>query len=277
MRYHLYCLLFPNGKRYFGISNDVQLRLKGHLKCANAGSRLPIHCAIRKYGAPLLQVLCVGSREYIAALEIAAIASFNTRDHTHGYNVTLGGDMSPMHTPVVAAKLSATLCALSKCERRRRVMKAVRASFESAAHAKRLVSIRSPEVRAAKSAKLKGREVSAVTRKKLRTKWRNANYRARVSSAVRVAWQSSELRNAQSARFKGRKLTSEQYAKASETFFKKGHVGYGKGQKRPGIAALISSLRWITNGERGRRITVDTPIPEGWRHGKPHRVVQKTE
>jgi hypothetical protein len=102
-KYELYVLLFPNQKRYFGISKNAKKRYYDHLCSKN---NYPVHYAIRKYGPPILRIICVGRRTYIQQLEIACIAKFETTDRGYGYNVSLGGELGP--TPEMAAKISKT-------------------------------------------------------------------------------------------------------------------------------------------------------------------------
>ena len=101
--FYLYCLDFPNGKKYVGLSNDPVKRLRLHRFFAREG-RLPVNAAFRKHGAPQLRILCVGDRTYIAELEIKAIAAFRTREQEFGYNVSLGGELSPSLVPELAAR-----------------------------------------------------------------------------------------------------------------------------------------------------------------------------
>ena len=45
----IYGLFFPNG-RYIGQTiQGIKKRWKGHVRCMNSGSKLPVHNAIRKY------------------------------------------------------------------------------------------------------------------------------------------------------------------------------------------------------------------------------------
>jgi hypothetical protein len=53
-------------------------------------------------------MLCVGDRNYIAALEVRSIEAFQTRDRRFGYNSSLGGDFSPTLVPEIAARGGAT-------------------------------------------------------------------------------------------------------------------------------------------------------------------------
>ena len=108
----LYVLLFPNGKRYFGLSKKAKSRWTGHKNTAKRGkSRAPVSLAIRKYGAENVRfkLLVVGALEYIQQLEIAAIAHFESLVSQNGYNVSPGGDISPMLIPSVRVQVSNTL------------------------------------------------------------------------------------------------------------------------------------------------------------------------
>jgi hypothetical protein len=106
-RYELYVLIFPNKKRYFGISKNAKKRFIEHTYSGLRGSsNFPVHRAIRKYGHPILQILCVGRRDYIRELEVACINKFKTTDRRYGYNVSLGGESGP--SPEMAIKISRT-------------------------------------------------------------------------------------------------------------------------------------------------------------------------
>src|SRR5258708_706510 len=91
----LYEIVFPNTKRYFGISvKSKENRLRRHAAAARHGSRYPVHCALRKYGVKNvnMNLLVVGTFSYVKMLEIAAICRWNTTDRRFGYNVSLGGE-----------------------------------------------------------------------------------------------------------------------------------------------------------------------------------------
>lgn len=105
--YALYALDFPNGKSYGGISKNPRKRFLGHLKTARRGGHLIVSRAIRKYGAEniSMRVLCYGLRSYIADLEIRYLAARHLTDIRYGYNISLGGDLSPMSVPESVEKM----------------------------------------------------------------------------------------------------------------------------------------------------------------------------
>ena len=45
----IYGLFFPNGSYIGQTKQGINIRWKGHLRDTNAGSKLPVHNAIRKY------------------------------------------------------------------------------------------------------------------------------------------------------------------------------------------------------------------------------------
>lgn len=102
----LYKIQFSNGKLYFGITGGTLKGRRGeHLRSAKRGSSLPVHNAIRKHDARFIP-LVVGHRDYICECEIAAIKEYQTQDRRFGYNVSDGGDLSPMLRPETRAKVS---------------------------------------------------------------------------------------------------------------------------------------------------------------------------
>lgn len=107
-KYELYSLNFPNGKRYIGISFSAINRFKRHKAHARLHEHnLPVYDAIRKFGAGRikLQILCIGTLEYITELESRAIKSFASLIPL-GYNLSLGSYAHPMDTAEARAKVS---------------------------------------------------------------------------------------------------------------------------------------------------------------------------
>lgn len=104
-RAFLYKLNFSSGKIYIGLTEkSLNERLKGHARSSfKIKSNLPVHNAWRKYGEPVSEILCIGEISYIKELERKAIQLFDCRI-PNGYNVTFGGETSPMTAPEVAEK-----------------------------------------------------------------------------------------------------------------------------------------------------------------------------
>lgn len=94
----VYCMTFPNGKRYFGITNRPSRRKSDHAKGRYSGQIL--QNAFTAYGSADFKILkWVGGREQAELLERALIAKFKTDNLEHGYNMTAGGDCGPGFTP----------------------------------------------------------------------------------------------------------------------------------------------------------------------------------
>ena len=92
MKYHLYCLFFSNGKRYFGITKySVAKRIRQHLMEADRGSNYLVHKAIRKYKFTYKTLKSELNKKEAVALEIYYIAKYKTK-YLKGYNQTSGGD-----------------------------------------------------------------------------------------------------------------------------------------------------------------------------------------
>jgi hypothetical protein len=103
-RRHLYRILLPDGRSYIGVAKDPRARFSGH-----SGAPTRIGEAIRRYGrnACRLEILCVGSRDYILDLERHAIIAFNTR-WPAGYNVDGGGMVPDPHPETIARQQAST-------------------------------------------------------------------------------------------------------------------------------------------------------------------------
>lgn len=81
----VYCLEFPNGKKYVGVSLDPQRRYAEH-----RNPNTPCGHAFRKHGNPKLQVLVKSSREYCMELEARLTDKWGTVT-PGGYNLQRGG------------------------------------------------------------------------------------------------------------------------------------------------------------------------------------------
>lgn len=81
----VYCLEFPNGKRYVGVSSDPSRRYAEH-RSANT----PCGHAFRKHGNPTLHVLVKARRDYCMELEARLTDKWGTVT-PGGYNLQRGG------------------------------------------------------------------------------------------------------------------------------------------------------------------------------------------
>ena len=104
----LYKLVFASGKAYIGQTiRLMNTRIAQHRQSARNGSLLPVHCAWRKHGDPVVSVIAeFETQAELHAAEKAAIIAVGTLA-PHGYNVSYGGDTAPSTNPDVAAKISA--------------------------------------------------------------------------------------------------------------------------------------------------------------------------
>lgn len=199
MAHQLYVILFPNGKRYFGItSRTLHERWRDHLSDARRRCR-PIHMALRKYSERTsIFTLAFGSRDYILSLEISAIRIFQTRDRRFGYNVSVGGDSNPMmdnpHTPESRAKISAAGTGrVHSLEHRAKISLALKGKPLSPERKAKVIAatidaMARPDIRAKISAGLKGkkRPNSPLTGRK-QTPEHVANMRAALTGKKRTA------------------------------------------------------------------------------------------
>lgn len=66
-----------------------------------------LYAAWRKYGEPKFSILAILENCELAPTEVRAIKAYGTL-HPFGYNMTGGGDLSPMLVPEIAAKMIQT-------------------------------------------------------------------------------------------------------------------------------------------------------------------------
>jgi group I intron endonuclease len=106
----LYMLTSPSGKSYIGISDDARRRWNEHNFDARKGSKCVIHLAIRKHGWDNFkkQILVTSTYDYVRDLESKLIKAYKTM-LPDGYNMTVGGEVSPMSNPEVAARVGRAL------------------------------------------------------------------------------------------------------------------------------------------------------------------------
>lgn len=90
--YVVYIHTFPNGKRYVGITKDVNHRFRNGKGYQNQNV---MYSAIQKYGWKNVETTIAFdhlTEQEAKAKEIEYIARFNTTDRTYGYNQTFGGE-----------------------------------------------------------------------------------------------------------------------------------------------------------------------------------------
>jgi group I intron endonuclease len=106
---YVYCLEFPNGKRYVGIASNVDARWRSHQHCAKRGLKSALYSAMRKYGTKgiIRSVLGSGTRAEVAQMEREFIASMSTLC-PGGYNIVPGGEDSPASVASVRRKIRAS-------------------------------------------------------------------------------------------------------------------------------------------------------------------------
>lgn len=90
----VYMIIFPNNKRYIGISNNIRRRMNEHN--VDFRNNLPIESAIQKYGKInnfiLLEEIEAENRQLMREREKYWIAKYHSNDKEFGYNVSEGGD-----------------------------------------------------------------------------------------------------------------------------------------------------------------------------------------
>lgn len=170
----LYCIEFPNGKKYIGITkHTAKWRFRNHL-CNHRNGTL--NNAIRKYGrenCKLTTLVIAADIIYLRDLETRAISALNTL-RPHGYNSIAGG------TGIIDP---GTDCEAVRVKRMRETM----STPEYVAKQRRVqLVVWTPERRAARSA-----EIAA--------KWKDPEYRAKLESAHRGKKQSAETIKLRSA------------------------------------------------------------------------------
>lgn len=227
----LYQFLFPNGKSYIGITTNVASRFRDHYRTAGRLKTSPLSCAIRKHGFPGITILAIGEIEYLKALEVRAIAAFNSLYPT-GYNLHEGGGVPPSqkgkrqgkeHRQRIAQALKrrAVEDPVGEHERRSRIatqwharpdVKEIRRRMHNSPEWRRKVSVanigkvRSTETRAHISASLIGRKISPECKAKISQTLRGR----KASIETRAKMSLAALGNKSNT---GRKVTEETKAK----------------------------------------------------------------
>jgi len=94
----LYIIKFPNGKKYIGITTNINKRKLCHKSRTKTNDPLPVYCALRKYGFDnVIWDIKDGykSWEELCSEEVRLILQYQTKNREFGYNITDGGDGSP--------------------------------------------------------------------------------------------------------------------------------------------------------------------------------------
>ena len=94
--YSVYCLLFPNGKMYIGITSKTPEE-RWHNGHGYHHSQVMTR-AIKKYGWNNVEkeVLLSGlTKEEAIVIEIGLIKQYQLTNHDHGYNTSIGGELGP--------------------------------------------------------------------------------------------------------------------------------------------------------------------------------------
>lgn len=160
---YLYALEFASGKRYIGITESTpEKRFKYHKKLAPFRTDLLVYRAWRKYGEPRVLTMAMATGKYLLDLEMRAIASYGTFG-PGGYNLTPGGESSPLNLPHVRAK---TIAAHIGSKRSPETCARISAAKRGVPFSRP----RSAETRAKLSASLMGHRHSDETKKKISMK-----------------------------------------------------------------------------------------------------------
>lgn len=97
LQYKIYLITnIINGKKYVGQTktNPPHKRWNSHINDSENGSLLPIHCAIRKYGAENFEFLVIedwNTKEEINDAEVWWIKILDAANREFGYNIKYGG------------------------------------------------------------------------------------------------------------------------------------------------------------------------------------------
>lgn len=175
----IYKLDFPNGKSYIGMtSGKPERRFNGHKRCAAKGVKRPLYDAWNKFGCPVMSVLAVVDDCELADAEIRAIKAFGTMLPS-GYNLTEGGEVSPMLTPSVAKRIGESKIGVKLSKDHKKAIGDAHRGMK-----------RSEETKAKIAASAKARGISEETRRKMneakRGKVMSEEQKAKISASLRA-------------------------------------------------------------------------------------------
>jgi group I intron endonuclease len=272
---NVYCLYFPNGKRYFGVENKTGQRITTHKSSAGKrklGERPQLVTkALRKYGWDQVQyryIVSGVSKDVGLAIEAIMIRLHRTQDLRLGYNIDPGGGRyrcGVKASEETRMKLSRSQKLLNR--------KMPEEHKEKLRHMSR-TRVRTPEERAKIAKTLTGRKRSAeairkhrekVTGRKLvgaelemvraRLRERNARpvseeTRRKMSESAKKRRCSAETRRKISEGNKGKKHTEESRIKMSRSM-------KGKPKSPEHIEKLSQALKGRTVHNTGKKRIVD--------------------
>lgn len=104
----IYKFVFSNNKIYIGQTTlALSKRIYHHEKNSHKNNpKLAVHRAWKKYGRPEITVLAIVETYELNETEKRAIQAYNSYG-AFGYNLTIGGECSPMLNPDTVAKVKA--------------------------------------------------------------------------------------------------------------------------------------------------------------------------
>lgn len=223
----LYRLDFPNGKSYIGITTGkASKRLCGHSAACSKGKDTILYNAWRKHGKPSITVIAILENSELASTEIRAIKVFKTLK-PNGYNLLEGGQVSPMTTPEVAAKLKGNTHTLGmkfpaeNYPARKEFYDFRKGKSVSDSHRAGMVAAQNkPEAKERVAARMRGKSnpmkdpvVAAKQGAKMKGKKQTAEHTAKCKESITNAWKDPAFRDNQIAKRRGKKHSEETISK----------------------------------------------------------------
>ncbi len=122
--YIVYCLVFPNSKKYIGITSDFKKRMREH-KFTSKNKHSKIYCAIRKYGWENVKKEVLFENMTIEEAENKEIDLIKTMNLIEeGYNLAFGGRCSK-HSKESIEKMKKIQSTTEAIERKSKVTKEI--------------------------------------------------------------------------------------------------------------------------------------------------------